>query len=139
MARYYLDTCIWRDYYEERIGPGGRPLGSYAFKLIMRLISNKDEIIISNAVFRELESDYSEEEITLMLGMISKIGRFILVKTTDEGANEASAISKVRILPFTDVLHAITARNNNAMIISQDKHFQKLKDIVRSIRPDDLI
>lgn len=139
MGRYYIDTCVWRDFYEDRVGPRGRPLGEYAAKLIMKLISDKEEIIISNAVFRELEADYSDEDITIMLDMVSRMGKLVRVRTTYEEADEANVISKERNLPKGDALHAVVARDNEAIIVSQDKHFQKLKDIVGMVQPEELI
>ncbi len=139
MTRYYIDTCVWRDFYEGRVGPGGRPLGDYASRLIMKLISSKDEIVISNAAIRELKADYSEEDISIMLDMVSRMARLIRVRTNYEEADEANMICKERNLPFTDVLHALVARDEKAILVSQDKHFIRLNDIVKNIRPEELI
>ena len=139
MARYYIDTCVWRDYYEDRVGPGGRPLGEHATRMLIRIIGNKEIIILSDVVMRELKGFYSSDEIELMLGTILKVGKVIKIEVKTEETTEASILSKSRRLPILDAMHAIIARNNNAVLISQDKHFQNLKDIVKVIRPDELI
>ena len=37
VEKYYLDTCIWRDYFENR-SDKFRPLGDWAFSLIKLII-----------------------------------------------------------------------------------------------------
>ena len=58
--------------------------------------------------------------------------------TRDEYA-EADKISKERRVLLGDALHAIIARDNDAILVSQDKHFQLLKDVVYVKRPEQLI
>lgn len=41
MNTYILDTCIWRDFYEDRYGQGRRPLGKYASKFFMKILKTK--------------------------------------------------------------------------------------------------
>mgnify|MGYP001596699850 CR=1 FL=1 len=51
---------------------------------------------------------------------------------------EAKKLSELRNLPFVDCLNVIQARNNNAVVVSQDEHFTKnLSDIVKVIKPRD--
>ena len=61
------------------------------------------------------------------------------VGISDEDIKEAKKISEERGLPFGDVMHAILARNNNAILISRDKHFQLLKDICEVVKPEEII
>ena len=35
--RYFIDTSIWMDFYEDRAGFKGEPLGDYAFKLLSKI------------------------------------------------------------------------------------------------------
>jgi hypothetical protein len=63
MAKYYLDTCIWRDFYEARISEHGNPLGRYAYELILKILKNKDAIIYSESVVSELKRRYENLEI----------------------------------------------------------------------------
>ena len=41
--KYLLDTCIWRDFYEDRFSKINRPLGKYAHDLFMKIIKNKNK------------------------------------------------------------------------------------------------
>lgn len=65
--KYLLDTCIWRDFYENRYNLSGNPLGKYATKLFMKILKNRDKIIFSRALILELKKDYKEKEIFHML------------------------------------------------------------------------
>ena len=54
--RYYLDTSIWMDIYEDRIGYNGEPLGDYGLKLLLKIRSEGDALVISDIVMKELYS-----------------------------------------------------------------------------------
>lgn len=61
--RYLIDTCVWRDYLEERTGPGGRPLGRYAAKLFEKIIKEGSTIVFSISLIWELKKDYPMQNI----------------------------------------------------------------------------
>jgi len=52
---------------------------------------------------------------------------------------EAKELAKKMRIPVGDALHAIIARNNNAVLVSQDHHFKRLKDIISVKRPEEII
>ena len=137
--KYLFDTCIWRDHYENRFGPQGRPLGKYATKLFMRIIRNKDVLLFSEFIIRELKSDFSENEINEMLNVLFIANILEKVEVFEEDYKEAKKIGLERNLPTGDVLHAIIARNNGAILVSQDNHCQQLKDIVEVKKPEQII
>ena len=139
MTRYYFDTCIWRDFYEDRFGPKGRPLGKYATALFMKILKNKDIVLFSEIIIRELKTDYTQVEINNALKFIFIHGILRKVEVPKESQIEAEKISKKRNLPAADVLHAILARNNKAILVSQDNHFKKLKDIAEVKKPEKII
>ena len=65
--------------------------------------------------------------------MLVKIG------ITREEYSEAKKLALERNIPFIDCLNAIQARNNKAIMVSQDEHFHKmLSDIVKIIKPQDV-
>lgn len=49
LARYYLDTSIWRDFYENRTDRF-RPLGEWAFELFRKIIREKSIVLYSELV-----------------------------------------------------------------------------------------
>jgi len=137
--KYYFDTCIWRDHYENRYGLSGKPLGEYATKLFAKVIKDKDTLLFSEFIIRELKSDFEEEEINDMLNILFISGILKKVEVKEEDYKESKKIGVERNLPPGDVLHAILARNSNAILVSQDEHLQKLKNIVEVKRPEEIV
>jgi predicted nucleic acid-binding protein len=137
---YYIDTCIWRDYYENRISIHGEPFGEIAIKLFLKIIKENNIILFSDLVINELKKDYSKEEIIRLFNLpfISKILKKI--KISKEDIKEAQILSIKKNVSFGDCLHAILAKNNKAVLITQNvKDFKKLKEIVIFKKPQELI
>jgi len=139
IIKYYFDTCIWRDFYENRFGYSGRPLGSLANRLFLHVMKKKQILLFSDLVVSELKKDYSENDIVNMLNFLYISGILQKVNFSKKNYQEAYSISLKRKLATGDVLHAIIARNNNAIMVSQDKHFQNLKDIAIIKKPEQII
>lgn len=135
VKKYYLDTSIWVDLVEERRGFMGESLSAPAFKLLINIKIKKQNIILSNQVLKELKGKYSDDQIKSIFlpfsGIIQKI------KTSKSQESEARSISSVRNVPFGDVLHAIIARDNDLVLITRDKHFKLLLDIVDFYKPEE--
>ncbi len=138
MKKYYFDTCIWRDFYENRYGVRGRPLGEYAGKLIRRIIHKKETLYFSDLIIRELKNEYGEEEITQMFNLLYASNILKKVEMTQEEYEKAKILASERNIPTSDALHAILAANNDAILISQDNHLQKMKDIAEVKKPEEI-
>src|SRR3989338_2718659 len=137
--KYWLDTSIWRDFYEDRISKAGNPLGEYAAKLFMKILKRKDRILFSESLIWELKKDYDEEGINVMLNLLFMNNVLVKIEITKEEYLESKKLSQERNVPFVDCLNAVQARNNNAIMVSQDKHFHEiLKDITKTIKPQDI-
>jgi len=137
MQRYYLDSCIWIDYFENR-SDRFRPLDEWAFSLIKNIIENNDVIIYSNLVKEELAELYSEEQIRNIFSIVPKL-LLIKVAIKESHIKEAITLSKRLKIPAKDATHAILARDNNAIMVTRDKHFYELKNEVFIVKPEDLI
>lgn len=136
MEKFYFDTAIIRDYYENR-EDRFRPLGEWAFRLLAMIKANGFTLIISDMVLKELRSFYSKEEISKILTPFNKI---IEKVDSNEGQyKEARKIANERKLPLLDALHAIIARDTNSIMITRDKHFLELTDITQYKKPEDII
>ena len=61
------------------------------------------------------------------------------VHTNKKQIEEVKKIKMTRAVPYRDILHCILARDNEALMVSTDKHFEYLKDIVRTAKPIELI
>lgn len=136
---YYLDTCIWRDFFEERFSKAGKPFGKYAAKLFMKIITAKDRIFYSDSLVWELKKDYGDEDIENMLSFLFAVNILVKIEITKDEYEDARILSKQRNLPFIDCLHALQARNHNAIMVSQDEHFiNGLADIVKTKRTEEI-
>lgn len=136
--KYYLDTCIWRDHYENRISKTGRGMGDYATDFFRKIMANKKIILFSRLTYSELKVSYTQEEVDNMLNLLFLTGMLEKVEINDSQLQESTKISSERNIPGGDVLHAILARDNNAILVTQDKHFEKLKDLVVIKKPEDV-
>lgn len=137
IKRYYVDTSIWMDLVEDRSGYNDEPLGAYALKLFVLIKAKKHKLFISDLLIKELESNYSIEEINGMILPFRNIMEKIFA--TEKQIDEAKKIAGERSLPPGDVLHAIVARDNSLILVTRDKHFNELKDITKHYKPEDII
>lgn len=137
VRKYLIDTCIWLDIIEDRKGYMGEPLGDYAAKFFLKITLIKEKIIISNFLIQELKRKISDNAINSMFkpyeNMIER------VFSTKNQLEEAKKLGIERLIPRGDALHAIMARDENAILITRDKDFDKLLDITTYYKPEDFI
>ena len=130
--RYYLDTSIWIDYFEKR-GVNGE----YAIKLLLNIIREDTIILFSDLHVREFKHlGYGSGQVNILLKIAKpdKIGR---VHISREQIAEARRLGSQRNVPFGDALHAILARDNEAVLVSRDGDFQKLRDVCETKKPEE--
>jgi predicted nucleic acid-binding protein len=131
---YYFDTSIWIDIYNKR-GHNGE----VAKQLMNQLILKDFIVIYSNMVLIELKKiGFSEYEINQILNM-AKPNHIKRVNFTKQQVEEAKRLAKQRSVPFGDALHAVIARDNCALLVSRDRDFDKLKDVIMAKKPEELI
>lgn len=139
MTLYYIDTCVWRDFYENRTGFKHRELGKEAHESFMKIIERKDTILFSEILLFELRRKYSQKEVTELVQIFQMAKILKRIPITREEDREAREIAKERNIPYGDCLQAIQARNHQAQMISQDKHLIKnLQDITRTKKPKEI-
>ena len=137
--RYLLDTCVWRDYLEQRTGPGGRPLGNYAGRLFVKIFRDKVILIVPEMLVLELRNWYSDVQINTALAIIGAGTRILMAYPAENELSEAKILAQKRNLPFPDCIMAVQARNKNAIFVSQDKHVLiGLSDVVVTFRPEEI-
>lgn len=136
--KYYVDVCIWRDFHENREDKF-RPLGEWAFEMFRKFKENKSLVLYSELTTNELSKDFNPEQIKEIFKIISEAGLLQKVELRKQQFQEAAKLRSERKLPFGDCLHAIIARDNQAVMITRDTHFEELQDIVKSAKPEDLI
>lgn len=136
--RFYLDTSIWRDYYEDR-SDSYKPLGRLALQLLFKIIKEGSQIVYSDLVVEELKGKYNEEEIIAILSIFHHLNLLIKADISNEQAKEAAVLCKKRNVSFGDALHAILARDTKAIMVTRDKHFLRLRDISDIKKPEDFL
>ena len=137
MKKYFLDTCIWIDLYEDRKGYNEEPLGDFALKLFFYIKKNGFKIIISDLTIKELEMSYSLGEIESLLKPFESL--LEKVNVDKKLLLEAKSLAEKRDLPKGDVLHALIAKKNSFILVTRDNHFNFLKDITNYFKPEDII
>lgn len=131
--KYYFDTSIWIDLYLER-GENGE----IAKKLVRKIILDEDIIAYSDFTLIELKQlGFSKHEIDDILAIArDNLERVHIYK---EQTKEARKLARERNIPLKDALYAVLARDNQLQLISNDEHFNKLKDITKTKRPEGVI
>lgn len=124
--KYYLDTSIYIDYYEDRKDKF-RPLGDWAHRLLALIESNNDVLLVSDFLIEELESHFSKKKVDDLLNTYKGIIK--RVEFTEKQFKEAKNIVNKKKVPVGDALHAIIARDNKAILVTRDHHFEELTDI----------
>lgn len=137
MTKYYLDACIWRDYFENR-SDRFRPLGEWAFLLIKKIIREEGVFVLSDHLISELRTHFSVNDLKNIFDMIPR--KLILkIESTKKQAKDASFLRKSLKVPFDDALHAVLARDSKAIMVTRDNHFIDLSEIVAINKPEELI
>ncbi|MFA5797801.1 MAG: PIN domain-containing protein [Candidatus Woesearchaeota archaeon] len=117
--RYYIDTCVWIDFIEGRTN----------IDLFTECILEDHTVILSYPLQKELGKYVHSEQLTMILALLSAKELIERVDVFEHDKKEALHLSAQRNIPFADALHAVLARNNDALLITRDKHFLKLRDI----------
>ncbi len=137
MDTYYLDTSIWLDFFENRDEPNF-PKGTWARELVNKIIKEGDKILFSdNNMLELINIGYSEFDIQGFLQQLKLI--ILFVESTEREIGKAKDLAQKRNVPKRDALHALIARNNNAILITLDNHFKKLINIIRHHSPREFI
>jgi len=116
-----------------------RPLGEWAFRLLKKIIENKDIVLYSDLVVEELSKDFGEKEIAEIFEIIKSKGLLEKVNISKEQVSEAIQLKNKFKIPLKDAIHAIISRDSYAILVSNDNHFSKLKEIMNVRKPEELI
>lgn len=135
--KYYFDTSIWLDLFENRDEPN-LPKGKLAISLLNKIIKEGGKIINSEIVKNEMIAiGYTKYEIEALFMQFKKI--ILWVYSNKKQFGKAKDLSKKRGVPIFDALHAIIARDSGAIMVTRDKHFEKLLDIANYKKPEEII
>ena len=132
LRTFYLDTAIWLDAYERR---GIR--GKHAIAFFKNTLT--DNFLVSDFLIQEFkELGYSKQEIVDILSVVPH-NRRIIAGVKGDTITRSRGISRKRNVRKKDAIHAMIAKNNEAVLITRDQHFQQLKDITGPFLPEAFI
>jgi predicted nucleic acid-binding protein len=137
MQKYYIDSCIWIDYLEDR-KDRYRPLGEWALMLINKIIDEKNIVVISNHLINELKKALNDEKAKNAFSVIPK-NLIEYMEFNYEHVRKASEIRKRFGIPKSDSLHWVLAAERNAILVTRENHFKPLKEIAKISKPEELI
>jgi predicted nucleic acid-binding protein len=129
MKKFYLDTNIWLDYFENR-SSGLIPLGEFAFQFLKSCLSNECEIYYSDFVIKELRKKLTIGEVEELFKIIKD--KLLFVETNPVDLKEARIICK-NSLHFADAIHLVLAKKADCVLITRDKHFDNTSFIEVSL------
>jgi len=135
--RFYIDTSIWVDVYEDRTGHCGEPLGEFGTVLLSKILAEKSRIVVTDILLAELHVKFSDSQIKGIFSLFEKL--IEPVKSSKDQHEEALRLASERDVPKGDAFHAILARDSDSILVTRDRHFKKLSDISRPFKPEDLI
>ena len=132
--RFYIDTCIWRDYLEER-SDGMNDLGQIALHFIENCLTHHAAILYSQLVGEELKNAQLDcfDEIKRLMGK-----NLLEISISENQLNEAKQLAQQKKISKNDAIHAIFARNNNAILITRDVDFEELSTITKWEKPENI-
>ncbi len=114
------------------------PKGRWAHELLNKITKIDAKAVYSDYNIFELGLiGYSPNEITEMFKPLKPI--LLLVESTEKEVGKAKDLGIKRNIPRGDALHALIARDNNSILVTLDKHFKKILDIIKPKRPQDII
>ena len=132
----YVDTNIWIDYWIDRKS-GLIPFGDFATQMFNRVLDCEFTIITSEYIISELKNNF-KFELAPRLGVFKSANKLKVVPSQEGVFSLAKSLSEQRSLPFYDAIHVCMAKQEDAILITRDKHFQLVNDLVSVSLPEEL-
>ena len=142
MAKFYLDSCIWLNLFKkEGDETKGIPFCKLAKDFIEKIMfSEKDEIIYSGFILKELKHILSEKEFNEKLLFLKNEFKFIKATEKDyDFARKLESELKYEI-SFFDCLHIAVCKRLDLVLVTRDELLIKYaKDLIKVNKPENLI
>jgi len=138
--KVFVDTNIFLDYYLDR-KDNIRPLGEFAFNFINESIKCKYDVLICEISIIELKNylglDRKQVFDRILKALIEK-DKLTVLDYSENQFKESLHFSKKYGIPKADALFAILARDNNAILLTRDYHFEIFNKIIKISKPEEL-
>lgn len=132
--KFYLDTNIWIDYFENRLD-GLRPLGEFAFQFLKKVVETNSVIYYSDLVKTELNKVLTKKVID---PKFNDIPNLVYVEFTKEDYFLLKKIVSTHNIHLADAFHTAIASRIKAVLITRDNHFDYL-DFVEVKKPEEVL
>lgn len=117
------------------------PLGEFAFQFVKRAVSCEFTFVICDLILNEVASHLKtdkERVLALIFSELTKKQKLQIIDYSDELVLAAKKLARERALPLNDCIFALIAKEEGLIVVSRDKHFEQLSDIVFCFKPEDL-
>jgi predicted nucleic acid-binding protein len=134
MASYYVDACIYLNWWKQESGALFRePFWKSAKKFFENVDKNQDTIYYSGFLLKELSYKLTESEFIKKLEFIESSPNFLKINLNGDEYEMAQKIKRDIDfeISFFDVIHLILAKKTNSTLVTRDK---KLLKIARKFR-----
>lgn len=130
----YIDTNVYLDLLMGRHA-GLMPSSDIARNILNRALKCEFHIIVTNFVLTEVEKFVSKEPIKAMLDSLATAEKMTFEMATSEDRAKARLLNQD--VPFGDCLHFVIAERCGAeYLVTNDRHFDRLKNKVKIIKPN---
>ncbi len=106
-------------------------------ELVAKIILRNDTALLSDVLIKEFTAlGYSMIQIHAIMDTLG-----LTVKRAHHTRMELEEMRRVgqRVdVPMKDILHAIVARDNDAILVSRDRHFRQIAHITKAFIPENL-
>ena len=118
------DSCAWIDYFR----PGPAAIG----RTLRRTLSEEDVYICGPVIFELIQGVRSEKE---QVGISCALGALPYIEMTEAlwmkaGQWSAGLRKTGKTIPFSDILIAMLAIENNLSILTVDEHFRDIPGLM---------
>jgi tRNA(fMet)-specific endonuclease VapC len=123
------DTCAWIDYFR----PGTTPLG----QALEKALKEETVFVCGPVIYELVQGVRSEKEQALLTSMLNalpflEMNEALWIKA---GRLSANLRKEGKTIPFSDIIIAVLAMDNNLAVMTVDEHFRDIPGL--EIREDE--
>jgi tRNA(fMet)-specific endonuclease VapC len=123
------DTCAWIDYFR----PGTTPLG----QALEKALKEETVFVCGPVIYELVQGVRSEKEQALLTGMLNALPFLEMNEALwiRAGRLSANLRKEGKTIPFSDILIAVLAMDNNLAVMTVNEHFRDIPGL--EIREDE--
>lgn len=137
MKKIYVDSNIFLDFWLDRM-TGLKPANYYAEELFKNCIRCLYKIVISENTIIELSENFPAKNIEKKLDVFKKLSKLEIVSVQIDDLIKAKKLALDRDIPVHDAVHALIAKKLMIPLITRDKHFSQVDDLITVKAPEEL-